>query len=366
MVMSKKTVSPSLAFYPAPTGQDVFTAAVERVATLYDEYDTVVVSFSGGKDSTSVLNLAYAEAQRRGATCHVCMIDEEVIDPDTVTYVYDRVAKWPGLELKSAAVEIMHSLRSKNRRVWYTWDHEARDVWARPLPSIAQTDIPGYVRGGHYHDAIVGLYPMTEFGRVVQVTGVRASESLIRRMNIYRHGGMVTLAHKHAVAKPIYDWNVPDIWKAIYENKWDFSGYYTRFRKMGRGMNNSRVAPWGNVASIREVELFAAMYPDFWNAAIRRLPELIDIGRYGGTRLYMEGAGKPDGLTWQEWSDIILSGFDANTRVEMIERVTVLVRRWARMSNAPFPDSAAMAQGYEYSWQKIAAMLSKSDPLRSL
>lgn len=46
--------------------KDVYQAALERIEYIYNNFDTVVVSFSGGKDSTAVLNVAYQVAEKLG------------------------------------------------------------------------------------------------------------------------------------------------------------------------------------------------------------------------------------------------------------------------------------------------------------
>ena len=83
-ILKKKTVD-----------QDVYTAALERFHTLFDRFDKVVVSFSGGKDSTACLNLALEVARERGALpLDVYFWDEEAIHPETIEYV-QRVAALP-------------------------------------------------------------------------------------------------------------------------------------------------------------------------------------------------------------------------------------------------------------------------------
>jgi predicted phosphoadenosine phosphosulfate sulfurtransferase len=46
-------------------GIDVLTAARQRVSLVFDDFERVAVSFSGGKDSTVLLHLVMEEAVRR-------------------------------------------------------------------------------------------------------------------------------------------------------------------------------------------------------------------------------------------------------------------------------------------------------------
>ena len=66
---------------------DVWTLAKQRVSTAFDLFDTVAVSFSGGKDSTACLNLVLDEAKERNVKkVRVFFFDEEAIPYQTEEY----------------------------------------------------------------------------------------------------------------------------------------------------------------------------------------------------------------------------------------------------------------------------------------
>jgi predicted phosphoadenosine phosphosulfate sulfurtransferase len=68
-------------------GVNVFDAAVGRVRELYAQGHRVVVSFSGGKDSTALLGVAALAAKAEGRLpVEVAMRDDEAMLPGTFEY----------------------------------------------------------------------------------------------------------------------------------------------------------------------------------------------------------------------------------------------------------------------------------------
>ena len=70
------------------TGQNVYEAAKDRLRWIYDEFPNVVVSYSGGKDSDVVLNLAIEIATEKGRLPQkVAFLDQEAEYQATVDHV---------------------------------------------------------------------------------------------------------------------------------------------------------------------------------------------------------------------------------------------------------------------------------------
>ena len=170
--------------------QDVYTLAMERIERLYQLFDTLVVMFSGGKDSTAVLNMVTTVANRLGKTpVKVIFWDEETISFEVEDYMR-RTAARPDIDLSWYCVPIKHrNACSKEHPYWLTWNPDERDKWVRPMPPEAITEIPGYDWRNH-PTAIPDLSAMVlndpKLGRVCQVMGIRAEESLVRTRAVTR------------------------------------------------------------------------------------------------------------------------------------------------------------------------------------
>ena len=79
--------------------QNVYEKALERIEYLYEVFDDVVVSFSGGKDSTAMLLCAIEVAEKIGRLpVKAVFYDEEAIHPPTIEYV-ERVRNDPKVDL---------------------------------------------------------------------------------------------------------------------------------------------------------------------------------------------------------------------------------------------------------------------------
>ena len=80
------------------TDQSVYDAALDRLRYVFSEFDNIVVDFSGGKDSTVVLNLALdLLGSMERLPCPVLFIDEEANFDCVIDYV-DRVMRDPRIK----------------------------------------------------------------------------------------------------------------------------------------------------------------------------------------------------------------------------------------------------------------------------
>ena len=122
---------------------NVYQSALDRFRYLFDSFDKVVVSFSGGKDSTVCLNLALKVAREKNKLpLDVYFWDEEVIMPETVEYMM-RVKNHPDVRLKWLCIPVKHRNGGSRRDpFWYPFDPNCKDKWVRQIPDFAITHIP--------------------------------------------------------------------------------------------------------------------------------------------------------------------------------------------------------------------------------
>ena len=121
-------------------GADVFTMAYDRLYRLYADGHRVLVSVSGGKDSTVIMELAIMAARDAGRLpVEVATRDEEIMLPGTFEYL-ERVAE------RTDEVSFHHviqaqpclNLFSRSDPYWWTFDDRVEpDAWVRKPPSYA-------------------------------------------------------------------------------------------------------------------------------------------------------------------------------------------------------------------------------------
>lgn len=294
-------------------GRDVLTVARERVRRSLAGCDMPLVSFSGGKDSTVVLNLVLEEAKRmRRLPVDVFFADEEIVAPETVDYVR-RVAARRSVRLFWSCIPLRHrNACSRKQPWWYTWNPEERELWLREMPPEARTsESYPQVPWTTIQEQTQALFP-SDRGIVVQFLGRRTQESLTRfRMIALRRGAAAFMTRNPKThmrwADPIYDWKASDVWTAIKTCGWDHNEAYDLFSALGISASQQRLAPPYGEEPSRQLWVWQRCWPEMWDGMQRRVLGADSGKRYTRTGVYAYRdnslLGPAPGETWKHYID---------------------------------------------------------------
>lgn len=306
-------------------GDNVYDAALNRIRYIYDSFDKVVVSFSGGKDSTTVLNLALQVAKEKNRLpLDAVFFDEEAIHPPTIEYV-ERVRKNKDVNLKWFCLEFKHRNACSNEEpFWYCWDSDKKDLWCRDLPDNAITSHPRFKKGMSFQEFAPYLYERKD-GRIAMLTGIRTQESL-RRFQVIatKKNDSYIQATSEASSNqyrcfPIYDMSSEDVWLCVNKYGWDYNKTYDIFNqtRLNNKFLTQRVCPPYGEEPLRGLWVYAECFPELWHKMINRVEGVATAWRYGNTHLYSNANVKPDDLKWSEYLNIILDSYDHDYKVQV-------------------------------------------------
>lgn len=355
--------------------KSVWDMARERVATAFDRSDTIVVMFSGGKDSTVVLNLALEEARRRNRLpLEVCTFDEEAIAYETEDY-YRRTWHLEDVNMRWLCVPIVHrNSCSSDDTIWHPWAPEKEDLWVRPLPKEAETEpenfpiFPASERITIPQSNAV-MYPPRKYGTVGILMGIRADESLIRRQAVTRKevDNYIIAADIPGQFKyyPIYDWTTADVWRAPAQQGWDYNHAYNMMEMAGISHHSQRVAPPYGEQPMKSLWMFASCFPDVWDRMAHRVPGAATAARYAMSPLYGIGAGSvsaddlKEGESWAEKIVEALDKFPPGEKEWVTQRIMQFIERHHKATTDPITMDPHPVTGI--SWKMLYRIALKGD-----
>lgn len=261
--------------------QNVLEAAKDRIRYLFDEFDQVIVNYSGGKDSTVVLNLALEIAEEKGKLpLPVLFLDQEAEWQLVIEHIRE-VMSDPRVEPKWLQVPFkVFNATSTNDPWLHCWDPDAEDKWMRPKePDSIHENYFGTDRFAEMLDAFTAVtYP----GKTVaQLAGVRCEESPARTKGLTSYAtykwitwGAKTGAKRgkgHYTFYPIYDWATSDVWKAIHDHGWSYCRIYDLMYQQGVPVRKMRVSNLHHETAVETLFYLQEIERDTWDRLAARL-----------------------------------------------------------------------------------------------
>lgn len=365
-----------------PIGVDVLTAARQRTEWVFDEFERVYLSFSAGKDSTVMLEIAAEIARAKGRTFGVLMVDLEAQYRLTIEHAERCFEEYSDV-IEPYWVAIPIALRnavSVYEPKWECWEQSRKDDWVRTPPDYAYTDAAHFgLPDGMEFEEFVPLFGewYAEGKSCACMVGIRADESLNRYRTIASttktmHSGRqyTTKVTEHVYnVYPIYDWRTADIWTWHAKNPaMPKNELYERMYQAGVPLGNMRICqPYGDDQR-RGLWLFHLIEPETWAKVVMRVN-----GANSGS-LYIQDSGningyhkisKPDGHTWRSFAELFLESLPSRTK-EHYENKILLFCKWWEERGYPegIPDEADLDLEMKRdvpSWRRVCKSLLRND-----
>ena len=332
------------------TQQNVYEALQDRLKLIFEEFDNIYVSFSGGKDSGLLLNfvLDFRKKYYPDKPIGVFHQDFEAQYTLTTEYIqrtFDRIkdqveAYWVCLPMAT------RTALSSYEMFWYPWDDKKKDIWVREMPkgdyviNLENNPMTTYHYRMHQEDLAKQFgrwYRMShENKKTVCLLGMRAEESLQRYSGFlnkkygYKGNCWISKQFKDVwCASPLYDWSINDIWHANYLFDYDYNHLYDLYYKAGLKVSQMRVASPFNDYSKDSLNLYRVIDPEIWVKLVGRVQGANFAAIYAKSKaMGYRNITLPPGHTWRSYTYFLLETLPAKLRNAYIKKFNTSIQFW--------------------------------------
>ena len=169
---------------------NVLEESIERIKWTFDNFESIYISFSAGKDSTVMLHLAIDEAKKRNRKIGLLFVDLEGQYKLTIDHFKNCIEMYKDyIDLYWICLPIhLRNAVSVYQPFWKCWDKKEKKNWIRKLPekSISDESYFNFFKNGMEFEEFV-----PEFGewyskgkKTACLVGIRTDESLNRFRSI--------------------------------------------------------------------------------------------------------------------------------------------------------------------------------------
>jgi len=357
----------------------VLEAARERLAFVLDHFEEVIVSVSGGKDSTVLAHLALSEAHHRRRRIGLFFLDEEAMyqsSVDQVEYlmgIYPETVKRLWLQVPFFLTNAT-SVAAGQLRCWEPGEHK---IWMRPkgeknIKNKPWNEANEKFRAGYSWLDFYGTIENFErcFEGAAFLVGLRAAgESPNRWRAVVKNpvdvGGRnvywMTKKGANVAGYPIYDWNFHDVWRYIADTGIRYSKIYDFMFKKGYPINEMRVSSLIHERSFKSLCDLPEFEPKTYDRLLRRVKGIALAQETGkASKLFRVRKLPKNFASWIAYRDFLLS-----THLDAPRR-PLFTARFARQLNNEYVARQQCRQLLLNDYENNLPIDNKPDPREAL
>ncbi len=327
---------------------NVLQAAKKRLQFIFENFDNIYISFSGGKDSGVLLNLAIEYARETSALhkLGVFHLDYEAQYTATTDYV-DAVYASLSKEIKRLRCCVPVKCATSTSMFethWRPWEESKRALWARAMPQECLTHkdfnfITENMSDYAFQKEFSGWYHKQQNAeKTCVLIGIRAEESLDRwrtivsdrNINKFENTPWTTKTFENVYnAYPIYDWKTEDIWTAYAKFGWNYNKLYDLFHYAGVPLHSMRVASPFHDAAKSSLSLYRVIDPNVWGKMVSRVNGVNFTALYGGTKaMGWKNISKPEHLSWKQYAMFLLDTLPQDIAENYRTKLETSIKFW--------------------------------------
>jgi predicted phosphoadenosine phosphosulfate sulfurtransferase len=367
-----------------PIQKNVLTAAKERILYAFDNFEKILLSFSGGKDSSVMFHLVMDEAIQRNQKIGVMLIDFEAqykATSDHAEEMFNLYKDYIDLHWICLPMKLRNAV-SNYQPTWTCWDTNHKNDWVREMPNHwgvknDLTEYPFFVPNLEFEEFIIMFADWYSGGKsLATFVGIRADESLNRFRTIAisdkeMHNGKrwtTKVIENVYNVYPIYDWKTKDIWVYNKKAKKCYNRIYDLMHQAGVPLSQQRLCqPYGDDQR-KGLWLYHILEPQSWFKVVSRVNGANSGALYINETGNINGVNKislPPGHTYKSFCNLLLSTLPEISQNHFISRFKDHIKGWRKRGySGEIPDKAPRELENKHwvpSWRRLCKVLLRND-----